>query len=148
MAAYSEDLDLISIRPDILNLGVEEWSEKHDAAKIIIDRAIDRKWYRSIALDNNVDYRDVPFDSDYLGNSGEQLKTLSCYKTLELIYLNLQKNTPEDDGFERQRKLFKGLYEDEFSDVVDSGLDYDWNRSGDIVLDEQLQTKKRRVRRA
>ena len=121
--AYSEDSDLIEIRPDILDLGVSGWDAKHNEAQLIIDRAIDRKWYRSIALDNNVDYRDVPYDGDNLSDGGVQLLRLSCYKTLELIYLFVQKNTEKGDGFERQRKIFKDLYTEEFNDVINSGID-------------------------
>lgn len=146
--AYSEDSDLIEIRPDILDLGVSGWDAKHNEAQLIIDRAIDRKWYRSIALDNNVDYRDVPYDGDNLSDGGVQLLRLSCYKTLELIYLFVQKNTEKGDGFERQRKIFKDLYTEEFNDVINSGIDYDWDRSGEVSIDEQMQTKKRRARRA
>ena len=146
--AYSEDSDLIEIRPDILDLGVSGWDAKHNEAQLIIDRAIDRKWYRSIALDNNVDYRDVPYDGDTLSDGGVQLLRLSCYKTLELIYLFVQKNTEKGDGFERQRKIFKDLYTEEFNDVINSGIDYDWDRSGEVSIDEKMQTKKRRARRA
>lgn len=146
--AYSEDSDLIDIRPDILDLGVPDWTTKHDQAQAFIDRAIDKKWYRSVALDNNIDYRDVPYDGANLADEGIQLKTLSCYKTLEFIYLYLQKNTEKGDGFGRQRIIFKDLYNEEFDDVVNTGLDYDWDRSGTIVLAEQMQTKKRRVGRA
>ena len=146
--AYSEDSDLIEIRPDILDLGVSGWDAKHNEAQLIIDRAIDRKWYRSIALDNNLDYRDVPYDGDNLSDGGVQLLRLSCYKTLELIYLFVQKNTEKGDGFERQRKIFKDLYTEEFNDVINSGIDYDWDRSGEVSIDEQMQTKKRRARRA
>lgn len=148
MTAYSKDSDLIKIRPNVLDLGVPNWLEKHDDAKSIINRAIDKDWYRSIALDNNVDFITIPFDSDLLLNSNIQLNRLSCYKTLELIYLNLQKDTPEDDGFERQRKIFKDLYHDEFEETINSGLDYDWDASGVVAPEEKMQTRKRRLRRA
>lgn len=144
--AYSNDTNLVAIRPDILNFGVESWPEKHDEAALIINRAIDSQWYRSVALDNNVDYRDVPFDESFVTVS--QLLRLSCYKTLELIYLSLQKNTSEDDGFERQRKVFAKLYDDEFTDVVGAGLDYDWDGSGVLAAEEKTQQMKRRLRKA
>lgn len=146
--AYSDDSDLLKIRPDILSLGVSSWSEKHDEAALIIDRAIDSEWYRSIALDNNVDYQEFPFDGTLLVGEGSQLLRLSCYKTLELIYLSVQKNTAEDDGFERQRKIFLKMYKEEFVGVLGSGMDYDWDRSGAISIEERSQPTKRRLTKA
>ena len=148
MSNYSDDDDLIKIRTNILSLGVTDWEDKHIESKEIIDRAIASKWYRTVASDNNIEYLTVPFDSDFLLNDGEQLKRLSCYKTLQLIYLDLTKETPEEDGLERQSNNFAKLYASELKEVLSAGLDYDWDRSGAISFDEKEQTKKRRLRRS
>lgn len=146
--AYSNDSDLIEIRSNILDYGIADWSSKHDDAKRKIDRILASSWYKSIASDNNVDYIDNPFDSTKLLNSGTQLKELACYKTLELIYLELTKDTSEEDGFERQRKIFKALFNEELNLVLNSGLDYDWDSSGVVSLEEKLQPVKRRLHRS
>ena len=148
MANYSDDNDLLKIRANILSLGKTEWLDKHAEAKEIIDRVVSSKWYRTVASDNNIDYLDVPFDSDYLLNEGEQLKRLSCYKTLQLIYLDLMKELSEEDGFERYSNKFENHYDKELTEVLSAGLDYDWNKSGAITSDEREQPKKRRLRRS
>jgi len=147
MANYSDDDDLIKIRTNILSLGVSSWEDQHKESKDIIDRAIAAKWYKTIASDNDVNYFDVPFDSTYLLDAGNQLKRLSCYKTLQLIYLDLMKELPDKDGFERYSDKFEDLYEKELSEILSAGLNYDWNRSGAITSEEREQPKKRRLRR-
>jgi len=148
MANYSTDADLLLIRSNILSLGVSEWGDKHTEAKEFIDRSIAAKWYRTVAADNNVDYLEVPFDGDNLLNEGSQLKRLSCYKALQLIYIDLMKELPEQDGFERHSNKFESLYNKELSEVLSYGLDYDWNLSGAITTSERDQPKKRRLRKA
>ena len=147
MSNYSDDDDLIKIRTNILSLGVTDWEDKHIESKEIIDRAIASKWYRTVASDNNVNYLDTPFDSDYLLNGGDQLTRLSCYKALQLIYLDLMKELPDQDGFERYSDKFEDLYDKELSEILSSGLDYDWDQSGSITSGERDQAKKRRLRR-
>lgn len=147
MTNYSDDADLLLIRSNILSFGVDSWEDKHTEAKKFIDRVIDSRWYRTVAADNNVNYLEIPFDGDYLLNN-EQLKRLSCYKVLQLIYLDLMKELPDQDGFERHSNKFEALYDKELADVLSCGLDYDWNHSGEITQSERDQPKKRRLKRA
>lgn len=147
MDFYSTDSDLVKIRSDILSLGVDSWSDKHLNARTYIDKVLAFRWYRTVAADNNINYLDVPFDNDKFLNDGEQLNLLSCYKTLSLIYLDLMKDTLEEDGFERHSKLFEKKYYIELSELFSIGLDYDWDSSGTITSGERNQPKKRRLRR-
>jgi len=148
MDVYSTDDDLVAIRSNILLLGVDDWEQKHIDAKIYIDKIIESQWYRTTALDNGIDYLETVFNADLLSDSGSQLKLLSCYKTLELIYVDLMKDTQEEDGFERHSKFFGKLFDKELKNVLSIGLDYDWNLSGSISSDERQQPKKRRLRRS
>ena len=148
MGNYSTDTDLLKIRSNILSLGVLNWESKHKDAKEYIDRSLASRWYRTIAADNNVDYRSVPFTGDQLSDGGTQVNLLSCYKTLELIYLDLMKDTPESDGFERHSSIFEKKYHKEFEEILSSGIDYDWDDSGSITSEEKDQPKKRRLQKA
>ena len=148
MSNYSTDADLLLIRSNILELGVDSWEDKHTEAKVFIDRTIASKWYRTLAGDNNVSFLDVPFDSNNFLNGGEQLRRLSCYKTLQLVYLDLMKEMKEKDGFERYSDKFEKLYEKELEEILSAGLDYDWDLSGVITEEERDQSNKRRLKRA
>lgn len=146
MAEYCLESDLVLIRPDILNLGIDEWSEQITEAGKIIDRAIDVQWYRRNAEDYYVDWRSNPFDRDRLSNVAGQLTRTGCYKTLELIYLYLMKHRI-DDAFAKERDLFAKLYKDEIAEVMASGIDYDWDNDDDEDADETFITRTRRLKR-
>lgn len=145
MAEYCSESDLITIRPKILNLGVTDWTDQIVEAGSIIDRAIDVRWYRRVAEDNDVDWRVYKFDRDLLKNVDTQLKRLACYKTFELCFMYLMKHRA-DDAFEKERKLFSELYKEELQEVLLSGLDYDWD-DDDLDTEETLVPRIRRLMR-
>jgi hypothetical protein len=145
--AYSTDEDLTDMRPKIMEYGVENWSNQRTEAEEIIHRALDIGWYRPEAQHLGVNWRDYPFDADLLLNGSTQLKRLSCLKTLELAYLYLMKDSPKEDAFERQRKLFKDEYTIELRNVLAEGVDYDWDDSGVLNYTENQRVTRRRLKR-
>jgi hypothetical protein len=149
MASYPcTNDDLAAERPKILDYGVFDWTDKILEAKAFIDRTISARWYRAACKEYSVDYRVYEFDSDLLLNANEQLGLLCVYKTLQLIYQYLSKDTPEPDAFERNAKRYEKLYAVELSDVLANGLDYDWDSSGSIDNTEKLMPSMRRLKRA
>jgi len=142
--AYCNEDDLVKIRPDIMDLGVGDWSDHIEEAGSIIDRAIDVGWYRPLAENNNIDWRSATFDRELLLNLSTQLKRLGCYKTLELIFLYLKKYAAED-AFEEERKVFRKMYIDELGSVLDSGFDYDWDENDEIAAGENIIPQVRRL---
>jgi|WetSurMetagenome_2_1015567.scaffolds.fasta_scaffold237998_1 hypothetical protein len=133
--------DLVKIRPNVQTLGVtdsqiEDFIDETDS---IVERAIESRWYRDVAHSYGLDPRETLFDPSLLLNADPELTRLACYKTLELFYTFVTKDTPEEDGFERQRKLFAKKYNDELEEVLAAGLSYDWDESGDIDEDEERQ---------
>ncbi len=149
MANYCTEDDLEKIRPNIMQLGVDGWDDQLAEADDIINRAIEARWYRASARAYNLDYRETPFDSTKLLSAATQLTRLASYKTLELAYMHLQKDKggPEGDPFERQAGNFRKLYVSELSEVMASGLDYDWSGSGDLDYTEQKRPATRRLAR-
>jgi hypothetical protein len=146
MAAYSTDSDLVAIRPNILGLGVTAWTAKHDEAATLINRALESMWYKRAAEEHEVDWGDTPFDSSKVDKT--QLVRLSCYKVLELAYLYLMKDSPEADGFAREREIFARMYNDELNAVLQTGISYDWDASGTVETDERCEPRYRRLQRA
>lgn len=145
--AYSTDADLIKIRPNILGLGVSSWesepNDKHTEAYSLINRALIYKWYKTVAYSMGVDdWRATEFDPDLIDQN--QVNLLSCYKTLELIYLYLMKDSPEPDGFEREMKIFRGLYNDEFKELLAIGINYDWDGDETIESPDEKYIPSRR----
>ena len=145
--AYCSSDDLEAIRPNIHDLGVPDWTAIIDEGDTIIDRAIELQWYRPQCREYNLDYRSTIFNSSLFLSASTQLKRLSSFKALELAYLYLMKDAPEPDAFERQMELFKKMYKDELKEVLASGLDYDWDESGDLAYTEKLAPKIRRLQK-
>lgn len=153
--AYSADADIVKIRPNILDLGVSSWESyvpeadpavsMHDRAAEQIDRTIIRRWYREAAAYYSLDWRDTEFDSGLVEEG--QFLLLSCYKTLELCYLYLMKDSKEPDGFEREMTMFRKLYNQELEEVLATGISYDWDGSGSAEDSEKYQRQPRRLRR-
>ena len=144
MANYSNDADLLRMRPDILNLGETDWENMHTEAKAIIDRQLESRWYKEHATEQGVDWTATPFNSDYVDTT--HLNRLSCYKTLELIYQYLMTQV-EGDTFEKFMLHFREQYERELQTILSLGLGYDWDASGAIESDERLQPRIRRLQR-
>lgn len=147
MTPYSTDHDLVDQRPDILDLGQGDWTHMHEKAKVHIDRDIKIKWYRKAANDMSGNFfRDFvlrinPFFRIDLYNpdlllTPEQLKDLSTYKTLQLIYQSREKET-QNDPFAVQTEIWRKRYNDELIAVIASGIDYDWNQDGNISRTEK-----------
>lgn len=147
MADYCTDADLVKIRPDILSLGVAAWTDQIAEATSIINRAIEARWYRMACSNAGLDHREYPFNADLLLSADTQLTRLGCYKTLELAFLYLMKDSPEPDAFERECKLFAGLYKNELAEVLGAGLDYDWDETGDLAYTEKDIPVMRRLKR-
>lgn len=148
MADYCDSADLVALRPNILLLGVAAWATEITEATTIINRALETRWYRQACREYDLDYREYEFDPALLLNADAQLTRLCTYKALQLAYQKLQKDSPEEDAFERQAKNYLKLYGTELSEVLAQGLDYDWDDSGAIGDTEKLMPSMRRLKRA
>lgn len=145
MAVYSTDVDLQAIRPNILDLGVADWTAMHVKAAEKINRTLIRRWYKTAAAEYSLDHRDTEFDSDLIEEN--TLKDLSCYKTLELCYLYLMKDSKEPDGFEREMHLFRKMYNQELEELLAIGIGYDWSGDGSVTDTEKYFRVPRRLKR-
>jgi hypothetical protein len=143
---YSTDDDLRKIRPKITSLGVGSWEDQHLEAFSIINRTLIARWYKVTAPKFAVDWLLTEFSADRVDET--QLVKLSCYKTLEIAYEYLMKDTPESDGFDRQRKLYGKKYSQELKEVLAIGVSYDWNADDTVGTDEKYTHTPRRIYRA
>lgn len=142
---YCTDADLVKYRPNIMQLGVDSWEEQRQEAYSIINRVIKVRWYRAVAEEMGYDWRETDFDPDLV--SSGQLDRLECFKTLELAYLKLQKDTKDPDGFARLEESFHARYNSELDFVLSSGIDYDWNSDDAIDTMETAVQGPRRQKR-
>jgi hypothetical protein len=74
-----------------------------------------------------VDFSDTLAWEDISAGIRNDVRYLTCYRALFLIYRYLAGDMPEKgDAFERQRDYFLGEYEKELGRVLQRGLPYDW----------------------
>ena len=153
---YSTDSDLARIRPKIMAFALEpegggdpNWDDQRIEAESMMVRDLDIKWYRSQGRDRGIEVDDLeavdyrPLDTT-LFTDPEQFKRLSCYKTLVVIYLYLQKDSKEPDVFERERVLFTKFYAEELAAVIAQGIGYDWDSlMGSTTYDRGVRRLKR-----
>lgn len=144
--SYSSDADLVKIRPNILDYGVPDWTDKRAEAEADVDRDLDINWYRDAAERRGISWTSTPFNNTLILTAA-QVKKLSIYKTFVYIYEYLMKDSTEPDAFERQRNYFAKRYREELADVLAVGIDYDWDSSGAIEAAEKYEQAPRMIRR-
>jgi hypothetical protein len=145
MTTYCTDADLVALRPNILGLGVDSWSDEREKAYSTINRIVEARWYKKAAVELGYDPKLTSFDPSLVEE--DSLKDLEVYKALELAYLHLMKGSSEEDGFERLAKKFRGFYNEELETVLAVGISYDFSGNGVFDADETLIQAPRRLGR-
>lgn len=140
MAIYSTDADLAFRRPDILQLGASQFLDYHIAAGEMIERYVDKNWYRKNAIERSVDPTVDKYDPDLLEDQ-TQFKDCSVYLALSLIYEAFRKNVIED-GFGTLNESYDKKYKDEINMVLAYGIDYDWT-TVEPMVQKQVRTLSR-----
>lgn len=140
--AFITNSDLVKERKNILQLGVADWADQIAEAHRQVIRILEARWYRKVAPAMGIDPTEVSFDESRV--NADQLKKLETYKALELAYSYLVVETEEVGGFERLRDYYRRLYQDELREVLNAGVDYDWDQDQAI---ETLEQKKAAFRR-
>ncbi|MCP4645848.1 MAG: hypothetical protein GY851_35720 [bacterium] len=148
MANYSDDAEVLKVRPDCYDAGVAAFPNQHLEATRVINRAIDVGWYRAMAELFGIDPQSDPFTQSLLLNADTQLTALGTFKAVELIALFLSKMNKDEEKWERMRARYKEMYEAELAEVLGAGLDYDWDEDGTIDDDERAVNSPRFLVRA
>jgi hypothetical protein len=126
--AFSNDADLMAIVPDILNLGIDNFSTEHARAQADIERKIRADWW------------------DKRGYSGEldASKLTDSQWTRSAVYLVLWKyalpqltNWVDNDRFLGMIDFYKARYGEEIEAVFRDGVEYDADGDSTITNKEK-----------
>ena len=145
MGTYCTDADLKVVRPNILDLSVEDWAIQRTEAYDYINKLVLARWYRPAAVEAGLDPDLNELDPTKL--DAEQLKKSAVYKSLELAYMSLMKEGPDADGYERFASYFADEFAKEFDLELAIGLRYDWDNDGETD-DEYYVVSSRRLTRS
>jgi len=134
MANYSVDADLTNLRPNILNNGQAGFAWAHTQAYNDINNRIEAEWYMSAASGHSIDPNTTAMDLTKL--VAAELKMLSIYRALELIYISMAKDVPTEDGPFQWAAWARNEYNIEFERLLKVGFSYDWAGDGITQADK------------
>lgn len=121
--AYSTDTDLVGYQPDILDLGIDSFTDDHDKAYDDINRELLAKFW---AKKNTTD----EFDVSLL--TATQFKVASAYLVLWKYALPKLTNWVENDRFISMIDFYKSRYGEEMADILSAGVEYDADDDGTV----------------
>ncbi|GAI73204.1 unnamed protein product, partial [marine sediment metagenome] len=90
-AAFTDDDDLVQRRKNIMELGVDDFSDQHLEAARQIVRDL-KLWYELEAPEKGRNPRYDVFDQSLLNNADEEIKPSAVLLTLSLAYELLAKD--------------------------------------------------------
>jgi len=123
---YSSDIDLQNIRPQVMDYGIDDFSEFHREAGVMIDRYLSTAWYPGACVVNGYSPYTTQFDASLLILPKPGFRMAAAYLTLSLIYEFLSKDT-EDCPFRDQSDRYQFKFKAEIDAVIEAGIAYDWD---------------------
>lgn len=136
--AYSTDADLVELQPDILELGITQFTEEHNKAQADIRRELLGKWWVKKNLGKEIDYNLL---------TDSQFTLASAYLVLWKYALPQLTNWSADDRFIEMIAFYKARYQEEMADIMLAGVEYDANDDGELKGDEKVSVGAGRLTR-
>ena len=126
--AFSNDADLMAIVPDILNLGIDNFSTEHARAQADIERKIRADWW---------DKRGYSGELDATKLTDSQWTRSAVYLVLWKYALPQHTNWVDNDRFLGMIDFYKARYGEEIEAVFRDGVEYDADGDSTITNKEK-----------
>ncbi len=136
--AFSEDKDLQNLVPDILQLGIDTFSDEHDKAQNDIIRELRIGWWDKKGLSGEL-------NSDYLTDS--QFTRCASYLVLWKYALPQLTNWVDGDRFQSMITFYKSRYGEELDSILRDGIEYDADNDSVVTEDEKKSIHSGRLTR-
>ena len=147
----STDADLIEYQPDILNYGIDEFTDYHDKARDDILRRLRTEWWvrgknfkvevGSVRTTFSLEMDDTRLDETQFTKCAVYL-VLSEYALPQLTKWNA---TGDEDKFQVMMNHYRKKYEAEFNQILQDGVRYDYDQDGTVEDIEQQPFHSRRM---
>jgi hypothetical protein len=121
--AFSTDTDLTDIQPDILSLGIDDFSAEHAKAEADIKREIRAKYWSRTG-------RAGEMDATLLTDS--QFTKANAYLVLWKYALPQLTNWVDGDRFQSMISFYRDMYNQEMAAIFADGIEYDFNDDGTV----------------
>lgn len=128
--AFSEDKNLQDLVPDILQLGIDTFTDEHDRAEADILRHLRIDWWERKGISGDL-------NRNYLTNS--QFTRLSAYLVLWKYALPQLTNWVDGDRFQNMIEFYKARYGEELEQILRDGIEYDADND-DIIEQGEKKT--------
>jgi hypothetical protein len=126
--AYSTDTDLQDLIPDILDFGIDAFTNEHDSATADINRELRTKWFYKLGISGEM-------DTSLL--TATQFKLASSYLVLWKYALPQLTNWVDNDRFLNMIDFYKQRYFEEMASIFADGVEYDRNDDGTVSIEEK-----------
>ena len=136
--AFSEDKDLQNLVPDILQLGIDTFSDEHDKAQSDIIRELRIGWWDKKGLSGEL-------DSTLLTDT--QFTRCASYLVLWKYALPQLTNWVDGDRFQSMINFYKSRYGEELDSILRDGIEYDTNDDGTVSDQEKKSIHSGRLTR-
>lgn len=138
--AMSTDADLLKYQPDILNYGIDEFTDEHNKAREDILRRLRNEWWGRAKIYNqfNGNSRYAELDADKLAES--QFTRCAVYRVLAeyaLPQLTKWNASGDEDKFQVMMNHYHKKYNEEFTAILMDGVEYDFDDDGTVQDDER-----------
>ena len=134
----STDTDLTAIVPDILEFGIDAFTDEHAKAQADIERLIRARWWPKKGIKGEM-------VSSYLTES--QWTRAAAYLVLWKYALPQLTNWVEDDRFMSMIDFYKARYGEEVEAVFEDGVEYDADDDGAVTDKEKTPIGIKRLYR-
>tara|TARA_R110000787_G_scaffold279942_1_gene390373 strand:+ start:41 stop:454 length:414 start_codon:yes stop_codon:yes gene_type:complete len=136
--AFSTDANLVDLIPDILSLGITQFTDEHPKAQSDIERELRIKWWPKKGISGEMDNTKL---------TDAQFTRCASYLVLWLYALPQLTNWVEDDRFMHMITFYRARYGEELEAILNDGVEYDADGDGTVQDDEKIANDANRLDR-
>lgn len=146
MANYSTDTDLLEYEPGILTYGIQDFSDLHTKTTQDIQRHLRIHWWPRATFNRYDVSAGTYSEMDHNLLTDSQLKRAAVYHVLGYyIYPRLSTFSPEGDVFREKMQYYREEFNTEITNVMEDGVEYDFDSSGTVSTGEKQPTHFNRL---
>ena len=149
--AMSTDADLIEYQPDILNYGIDEFTDYHDKARDDILRRLRTEWWvrgKNFKVETGSVRTTLTMEMDDTKLDETQFTKCAVYLVLceyALPQLTKWNASGDEDKFQVMMMHYRKKYDAEFNQILQDGVRYDYDADGTVEDIEKQPFHSRRM---
>jgi hypothetical protein len=136
--AFSTDANLVDLIPDILSLGITQFTDEHPKAQSDIERELRIKWWPKKGIAGEMDNTKL---------TDAQFTRCASYLVLWSYALPQLTNWVNDDRFMHMITFYRARYGEELDAILKDGVEYDTDGDSTVQDDEKIATDASRLDR-